>query len=296
MGIDQRNFLNEPTAEPTASGTLSGALQGRRAQGLRRRTYRGTHMRDSRGVYSWKSETFVSITTLLKVLDKPALPRWASKSVAEYVAGFVREVVPRDRLKWSQVQAHLSDTEHLKDVPWKYAETRRNLGSSLHDVAEQFIAGSHIDTAVFSDDLRPLVENYLDFCKAERPEFYAMETAVFNRTLGYACTLDAIVTLPRLGNVLCVMDNKTGKDIYPEAIIQVNAQRVAEFVGLADGSEIEMPKCAKNLVLLVQENGWKLAECPILKGIKPIIKALKILYEYNEKKQKVQFVAEQEEF
>lgn len=280
----------------TSGVRTSNRGQGRRAQELRKRAYRGTHMRDSRGVYAWKDETFPSITTLLKVLDKPALPRWAAKSVAEYVADFVTNVVPREQIKWSKIQAHLSDTEQLKDVPWKYAEARRNIGSSLHDVAEQFIDGAKIEPAVFSDDLRPLVENYIDFCKSERPEFYAMETAVFNRTIGYACTLDAIVRLPRFGDVLCVMDNKTGKDIYPEAVIQVNAQRIAEFVGLADGSEIAMPPCPKNLVLLVQESGWKLAECPVLQEIKHILKALKILYAYNSGKQKVQFVAQQEEF
>lgn len=271
-------------------------MNGKRAKRLRSKTYRGTHLRDTKGVYSWRDEKFPSITTLLKVLDKPALAYWAAKSVAEYVADFVNNVVPREKLRWPLIQRHLGDVEEMKSVPWKYAQNRRDIGSSLHDVAERFVLGAQIDASVFSDDLRPLVMAYIDFCQCEKPEFEAIETGVFNRKLGYACTLDAIVKLPRFGEVLCVMDNKTGKDVYPEAIIQVNAQRIGQFIGLADGREIKMPKCEKNLILLIREEGWKLAEAPIIDDIEEIIKSLVTLYSYHQQKYQVTFVEEQEEF
>jgi hypothetical protein len=252
-----------------------------KAQSLRDRTFRGTHMRDSRGVYAWKDERFPSITTLLKQLDKPALPRWAAKSVAEHVADFVNNVARRQRLSWAAIHKYLGDSESLKQVPWKYAEKRRDIGSTLHDIAEQVAGGATINPDVFADDIRPLVMAYLDFCDQEQPEFHAMETGCFNRTIGYACTLDSIMVLPRFGNVSCICDYKTGKDVYQEAMLQVNAQRVCEFIGLRDGTEIPMPKCDRNLVLLIQETGWRLVECPVIENIEEILRALVTLYQFN---------------
>lgn len=257
-------------------------------------TFRGTHLRDSRGVYAWKDERFPSITTLLKLLDKPALPRWASRMVAEHVADFVTRTVPSEKLPWTRVQQYLSDVDALKDVPWKYAERRRDIGSNLHDVAEQVAAGTIISPDVFADDIRPLIRAHIDFCATEQPQFVAMETGCFNRTIGYACTLDTIVTLPRFGDVQIVMDYKTGKDVYEEAVIQVNAQRIAEFVGLRDGTELPMPHCEKNMVLLIQETGWRLVECPIIPDIEEILRALVTLYNYKQAGYKPADIATQE--
>lgn len=268
--------------------------QGQEAQALRAQTYRGTHLRDSRGVYAWKDERFPSITTLLKQLDKPALPRWAAKSVAEHVADFVTNTVPNQKLPWKNVQEYLGNADELKQVPWKYAEKRRDIGSTVHDIGEQFVGGTIINPEVFADDIRPLVCNYLDFCTIEQPKFHAMETGCFNRQIGYACTLDTILELPRFGSVLAVCDMKTGKDVYDEAVIQVNAQRIAQFVGLRDGTELPMPVCGMNLVLLIRETGWRLVECPIIPEIEDVLRALVTLYDYKQAGYKTRDIASQE--
>ncbi|TXH46307.1 MAG: hypothetical protein E6Q97_29790 [Desulfurellales bacterium] len=270
----------------------AAALSG--AQELRAQTYRGTHLRDSRGVYAWKDERFPSITTLLKQMDKPALPRWSAKMVAEHVAEFVTEIVPKQKIGWPMIQKYLGDVEELKQIPWKYAEKRRDIGSNLHDIAEQVSGGVVVNPDVFADDLRPLVKSHLDFCTIQQPDFEAMETGCFNRAIGYACTLDTIVRLPKFGNVRAVMDYKTGKDVYEEAVIQVNAQRVAEFIGLRDGTELPMISCEKNMVLLVQEAGWKLFECPIVTEIDDVLRALVTLYNFKKAAYKPAEIAAQE--
>lgn len=276
-------------------------VQGQAAQDLRAQTYRGTHLRDSRGVYAWKDERFPSITTLLKQLDKPALPRWASKSVAEHVADFVTNIVPTERIPWPRVQKYLGNVEELKNIPWKYAEKRRDIGSNLHDVAEQITGGTIVNPDVFADDLRPLVRSHLDFCSTEAPEFMAMETGCFHRDIGYACTLDTIVRLPKVWEKLglppdtqAVMDYKTGKDVYDEAVIQVNAQRISQFVGLRDGTELAMPVCQQNLVLLIQPIGWRLVQCPVIPNIEEILRALVTLYNFKQAGHKMADLASQE--
>lgn len=253
------------------------------ASALREQTYRGTHLRDSRGVYAWRDEKFPSITTLLKVLDKPALVRWAPKMVAEHVADYVLRRVPEERIGWKEVQRYLGDVETLKQVPWAYAEKRRDIGSTLHDIAEQVAAGVPVNPAVFAEDIRPLVEGFMMFCDAEQPEFLAMETGCFNRSVGYACTLDTIMRLPRRERTM-IVDYKCSQDSYPEHAIQLAGQRYGEFIGLRDGTEIPMMEVDGTGVLLIQPNGYKLVEWETSPADIDDIRALVRLYERNQRK------------
>jgi len=232
------------------------------AQELRKQSYRGTNLRDSKGIYTWKDERFPSVTTIIKQLDKPALPRWASRSVAEYVAAYC-ERVTEEKLLWPEIKAHLSNVDKIKNVPWDYAEQRRDLGSNLHDLAERYVGGSVIDPRVFGSDIRPYVESFLKFQEEFGPEYLAMECGVFNRTHNYAGTLDCIVSLPKFGPVLWVGDYKVSKDTWPEHRLQLAALAHAEFIGLADGTEIEMPKVERGFNLLIGDAGYRLMEWPI---------------------------------
>ncbi len=281
------------SAQPKLGHEASVSAQAplTKAAELRQQTYRGTHLRDSKGVYAWKDERFPSITTLLKVLDKPALPRWASKSVAEYVADYVSRYVPEHKTGWKEVQEHLSDVEKLKNVPWAYAETKRDLGSNLHDIAEQVAGGTPVNPDVFADDVRPLVRGFLMFVEDECPEFLAMETGVFNRTVGYACTLDTVVNLPRRKRTV-VCDFKASKDSYAEHSLQVAAQRFAEFIGLRDGTEIPMMETDGAMILLVLPDGYKLLEWPTDAADLDDVAALATIYRRNQRKLKYTVVAE----
>ncbi len=272
---------------------------------LREQTYRGTHLRDAKGVYTWKDERFPSITTLLKVLDKPALVRWAPKMVAEHVAriateaiDFIDGTVQQQKLGWGVVKTHiggvlaeLADIETLKGVPWAYSEKKRDLGSTFHDIAEQIAGGTPINPAVFADDVRPLVQGFMKFLDDEVPEFLAMETGVFNRTIGYACTLDTIVRLPKRNRTV-VIDYKASADSYPEHSLQLAAQRFAEFVGLRDGTEIPMPETDGTMILLILPGGYRLLEWPTDKSDLDDISALVTLYNRNQRKLKYSPVAE----
>lgn len=264
-----------------------------KAAELRKQTYRGTHMRDSKGVYTWKDERFPSITTLLKVLDKPALPRWASKSVAEYVADYVTRQVPAERIGWKQAQEHLSDVEKLKNVPWAYAEKKRDLGSTFHDIAEQVAGGTPVNPDVFADDVRPLVKSFLQFVDDECPEFLAMETGCFNRSVGYACTLDTVVYLPKRDRTV-VMDYKASNDSYPEHSLQVAAQRFSEFIGLRDGTEAPMIETDGAMILLILPTGYRLLEWQTDPSDLDDVRALVTLYNRNQRKLKYQAVSEWE--
>lgn len=276
-----------------------------KAQDLRNLSYRGTHLRDSKGVYAWKDERFPSITTLLKVLDKPALVRWAPKMVAEHVSRiatdareFVNVTATEQKLRWPVIQSHLddvlgelSDVETLKGVPWAYSEKKRDLGSTFHDIAEQFAGGTPINPEIFADDVRPLVRGFLMFVEDELPEFLAMETGVFNRNVGYACTLDTIVDLTKRKRRV-VIDYKASADSYPEHSLQLAAQRFSEFIGLKDGNEIPMIETDGSMILLILPDGYRLLEWETRPEDMEDIRSLVGLYNRNQRKLKYATVAE----
>lgn len=255
---------------------MSQALS--KASELRAKTYRGTHLRDSRGIYAWKDEKFPSVTSILSQMAKPALTYWAAKMVSEHVADYVTHTVPDNKLPWHEVQSYLSDVDELKSTPWKYAEKRRDLGSTFHDIAERFAGGMEVHPEVFASDIRPLVESFLTWVDENQPEWFAMEAGVFNRTHNYAGTMDTIMML---NGRMVVLDYKSSKDSYPEHALQLAAYRNAEFMGLADGSEIPMPNTEAGIILLVQEERCKALEWQCGEAEFEAFLALRRVYDFN---------------
>jgi len=249
----------------------------------------GTNFRDSKGIYTWKNERYPSVTTILKMKDKPALPRWASKSVAEFVKGEA-ERRNRGEITGAQLMETILDVDRMKSAPWNYAEKKRDMGSTFHDVAEQITLGTPVSPAAFGDDVRGYIESFLLWLETWKPEFEASEFACFNRSVGYAGTCDALV---RLNGRLVAFDFKTGADSYDEHALQLSAYRHAEFIGLQDGTEEPMPETDGGCILLPQPDGSiaKLLEWPTGEAEFRSFSALKTIYDWAQTKPKYQEVS-----
>lgn len=213
----------------------------------------GTSFRDSKGVYSWKNETYPSVTTILKVKDKPALPRWASKSVAEFVAAKCL-VMERGEMKGPELLTLLKDVDEIKQVPWKYAEKKRDMGSTFHSVAEQITLGNPVSPDAFSEDVRGYIVSFLRWIESTGAVFEANEFMCVSRKYGYAGTCDGLVKFPARDG-LTMIDFKTGKDSYSEHALQLAAYRNADFIAMQSGEEIPMPPTEAALVVLPKDDG-----------------------------------------
>ena len=227
----------------------------------------GTDFRDSKGIYTWvgptgAEERFPSVTTILKCLDKPALPRWAAKSVAEFVKA-ICEKRNRGEMTGQELMDQLMDTDTLKQTPWTYAEKKRDMGSTFHSVAEQITLGTPVSASVFGGDVKGYIESLLLWLQDERiVEFEASEFACFNREVGYAGTADNLHRRKDdiIGIRLFIGDWKTSPDSYIEHALQLAAYAHAEFIGLQDGTEEPMPKVDGACIILPQADGTK-AKC-----------------------------------
>lgn len=179
--------------------------------------------------YTLDGRSVPGVTTLLsKGLPKPALPRWAAKTAAEYVA---------DNL---EVLNSLPDRESViatvKQSPWTQRDRAAVRGTDVHAIAEELIHGREAEVP---DMLTGYVDGYVRFLDEWQPEPILTERPIGNRHWWYAGTFDVILRLPN-GEIL-LMDWKTSKGVYGEVALQLAAYRAAEFYIDADGNEQPMP-------------------------------------------------------
>lgn len=185
-------------------------------------------------------------TTILGVLNKPALPKWAAKSVAEYV------VENPDGVEALRGMGKGPMLAALKEVPWQKRDDAADRGHSFHEYAEQIVQGGEPEVP---DSLVPLVEQAIEFMEKWDIRPVLIEEPVASREHRYAGTLDLIADHnhgPR-----AIFDWKSGKHIYPEAAFQLNAYAFAEFHGLA-GNEQPMADLGIEAAygVHIRSDGW----------------------------------------
>ena len=172
------------------------------------------------------------VTTILGVLNKPALPKWSASEVAAYVAD------NREAVEHLYAAGRGPMVAALKEVPWQKRDDAADRGTNLHDFAERLLRGEEVDVP---DGLVPVVENALRFLEEWHLEPVLIEAAVASREHLYAGKLDlaARYVSPTGQRGVGIFDWKSGKRIYASAAFQLNAYAFAEFHG-EHGAETRM--------------------------------------------------------
>jgi hypothetical protein len=148
-----------------------------------------------------------SITNVIGTLDKPALPRWAAKMVAE-TAYRMRSALP--------LMEESEAVDMLKGSPWNKSKRASERGTDIHAYLEARINGDAPDE--LSDDAAPYkdaADKWLDYYG---PEPVATELTVFHPL--YAGTGDLWC---RFDGRMAIVDFKTSKAVYNEAALQLAA-------------------------------------------------------------------------
>lgn len=187
------------------------------------------------------------VTTLLgKGLPKPAIPYWAARTVAEYVADNPEGVEAlRTAGRAPMVAA-------LKEVPWQKRDEAAIRGTDVHALAEQIIHGQAVDVP---DHLLAHVEGYVRWLDAFAVEPIITEVPVANRAHWWAGKPDAIV---RLGGEVWLLDWKTSSGVYGETALQTAAYARAEFYAADPDDEQPMPHIDRTGVVHVTADGSQL--------------------------------------
>lgn len=168
------------------------------------------------------------VTSILGLLPKDNLIKWAAESTADYAVnnwGTLSEMPWADRLK------------ALYGARFEKSQPAAKRGTEVHRLAEPAIRGEEIDMDAMPPELRGYVESYLDFCDTidPKPLENGTELVVANRTHRYCGTADLVADLPALtceGEFIqagrWLLELKTSKGVWPESALQACAYEHCE--------------------------------------------------------------------
>lgn len=192
--------------------------------------------------------TYVSVTEVLNVLNKPALLTWAARTAAEAIFA--------DPVGVSTVEAAVASIHTKRN---KAADR----GHDAHAVADAY-ARAYRESPVEKD--RPVLEiggvdvtknvyfPAIDgFFRTIQPTVLLSEATLANGTHGYAGTTDLVA---EIAGQLFVIDWKTSKGVYPEMRLQLAAYANAErIIGNDFNSAAPMPKIDATAIVLLRQDG-----------------------------------------
>lgn len=188
--------------------------------------------RPSHGYTNPDGERLPGVTTIIGMLDKPALVGWAGKLCAQagWDAAKRNEPVPR----WNEVCYGKRDAAAAD-------------GTTAHDLFERYLLGEDVQRNGETDGAWRAFENARNWKAGLAIEFevWPHERPLIDLTLGFGGTPDAIA---RHAGGVSLADWKTG-GTYPEHLIQLAAYR--HLLKACEG--IEVTGC--HLVRFHREHG-----------------------------------------
>lgn len=149
------------------------------------------------------------VTTVIGILDKPALVNWAARESAIYADE-----------NWARLSSMRSAdrVDAITKARWAKNKAAVIKGNRIHALGDKLARGVEVEVPI---EFRSQVEAYARFLDAWEIEAIATETPVANTEYRYGGTFDLITRSPRLG--VSLADIKTGSGVYDEVGLQLNA-------------------------------------------------------------------------
>ena len=174
-----------------------------------------------------------SVTTILGILDKPAIGPWMVKVALEHIRS------NKDRLEGHGLETVLEEarTAHKKE-----SEKAKNIGSEVHDIIEKYLvkmkptySANHgfVGYTREGEEVEFMLELESAACfnafrnwhNSNRVEVLELEKALYNLEYGFAGRCDFI---GMVNGKKTILDWKTSKAVYDEYRYQVGAYALCE--------------------------------------------------------------------
>lgn len=218
---------------------------------------------------------YASVTSLTGLLPKN-LVWWAGNVVAACAVDEFDD--------WRQMATRDEAYDYVRRAHQRISQKAMDLGSEVHRFAEAYHLGAPMPTPPLP--VKAYMDRLAQFFADWQPEVIAAETKVYHRNTrgqAYAGTLDLLV---KIDGETAVIDIKTGRNVWPEAALQINAYAYADFL-IADpnhpgaiqrtpgrgrrwyewhgppADEIEMPDVQAGYALHLRPDGYQLLPVPI---------------------------------
>ena len=183
-----------------------------------------------------------SVTTIIGVLDKPALIYWASAEAAD--CAIHNERTWKAMLHDDGEEAAI---KYIRDARFRRPKDQRSaaeLGTAVHAACEEYaLTGTRPQV---DDEVRPFLDQFDEWLYKWQPTYEAAEMTVYHPDYGYAGTGDAIVTIDGMRLFLDYKSTRKSFDTrgeqtkpYPEVGLQLAAYRYAKFAAAWNARRFE---------------------------------------------------------
>ena len=161
-------------------------------------------------IYEIDFTEYPSVTTVLDIIEKPALKQWAVNMCVKYIED-------------NNFKMPLSELLNFAKTEWKHASQEAcDIGSRVHHLIEKrIIKHEKIDT---KDELPEVKNAYSAFClweDANIGSWLETEKTIHDPDNCYAGTLDAVAEM--LDGNIWIVDFKTSKGFYDGYDMQISA-------------------------------------------------------------------------
>lgn len=176
-----------------------------------------------------KPEHCPSVTTILNVLNKPALFDWGIRTACDDIEGNLRALFAGNSFTEQQILNIVANGRTAHD---RVREEAAEIGVSAHDWLRDywFSVMRKTDLPERPTELKPkrCIENALDFFGQHKMVPVAVEVPLYSREHKICGRVDWI---GYIDDELCVQDYKSSKALYPEVVLQET------FYGMMYGEE-----------------------------------------------------------
>lgn len=156
-----------------------------------------------RGGFYWlNNKPYLSVTEVLKIINKPALGYWFGREV-------YRAMIVNPSL----------DERSALAAPYQVSSSAKSRGTTVHSIVEAYKQRGTVLDGI-SEEFQKYATAFYQFMHDHQVDIIEQEKSIFNDEHQIAGTLDM---LNKIGDHIHITDVKTGKDIYAEARLQLSA-------------------------------------------------------------------------
>jgi hypothetical protein len=167
--------------------------------------------------YTVAGKTVDGCTSILGVINKPALVAWSANMAAKFIDANLEVNKPIDEIE------KLKLVNGCKTAHRSFKEQAADIGKLFHAWADDYAQGKN-PAMPTNPMLLKAVEQYLIWIKENKVVFKDSEKVVYSKKYNYAGTLDIVA---EVNGKLCIIDLKTSSGIWDEYLLQVAAYKWA---------------------------------------------------------------------
>lgn len=200
--------------------------------------------KESNHSYTLDGKKLTGVTTIIGVLDKPALVSWSANTAVDYIKEKGEDFGFEDE----SIIVKKEELENARKAWCKKRDNAGDVGTMCHAWIEEY-AKSKINSTEYSpkyenEQVEKMVEKFIKWSEENNIKFLLSEQKLYSEKYWYAGTVDLLIE--REGKKY-IADIKTAKDIYQTNFIQMAGYHIAlEELGkvqdLAGYTVINIPK------------------------------------------------------